>query len=129
MGNIMKKNSSIQLCQTYCTNDDLDVEIKCKMPTDCNFMDTSELFKAFSDTTRLRILKLLALSEMCVCDIVKLLDMTQPAISYHLKLLKLMRLVKYRKVGKYVFYSLSDEYIHQILNAGFEHIKMKNCKQ
>ena len=120
-------NSAIEFCKSDCSISNETERIKKEMPDECDFVESSEFFKAFSDTTRLRILKLLTLSELCVCDIAHLLNMTQPAISHHLKLLKAMRLVKYRKVGKYVYYSLSDEHIHQIINAGFDHIQRRNC--
>ncbi len=123
----MNKNIKLEYCENDCISDNKVERVKEEMPDECDFVESSEFFKAFSDTTRLRILKLLALSELCVCDIVHLLNMTQPAISHHLKLLKAMRLVKYRKVGKYVYYSLSDEHIHQIINAGFDHIQRRNC--
>jgi len=123
----MKNDTNLAFCESDCTHSEAVKKIKSEMPDEGEFIESSEFFKAFSDTTRLRILKLLVLSEMCVCDIVHILDMTQPAISHHLKLLKSMRLVKYRKAGKYVYYSLSDDHIHQIITAGFDHIKRRNC--
>jgi len=89
------------------------------------YSDLADFFKALGDETRLRILKILLSSEMCVCDIVYLLKMTQPAISHHLRVLKSMRLIKSRKEGKFVYYSLSDKHIVQILNVGFEHFTEK----
>lgn len=86
-----------------------------------DFFDLADFFKAFGDNTRLKILKILLSSDMCVCDIVYLLEMTQPAISHHLKILKNMRLIKSRREGKFVYYSLDDKHIVQILNSGFEH--------
>ena len=123
----MKNDTKIEFCEDDCVHCDIVLKIKKEMPKESDFTELSDFFKIFSDTTRLRILKVLALSEMCVCDMVSILNMTQPAISHHLKLLKAMRLLKYRKSGKYVYYSLNDEHIHQILNDGFDHIQRKNC--
>ena len=81
-----------------------------------------ELFKVFGDTTRVKIISGLFEAEMCVCDIAELLHMTQSAISHQLRVLRQARLVKHRKEGKVVFYSLDDEHIKNIFNQGLEHI-------
>ena len=85
--------------------------------------DLAELFKVFGDSTRIRILFVLFESEMCVCDIAQLLNMTQSAISHQLRILKQSQLVKSRRDGKSVFYSLADDHVYRIINQGFEHIK------
>ena len=85
-------------------------------------LDLSEFFKVFGDSTRIKILYVLSQSEMCVCDIATLLQMGQSAISHQLRVLKQMRLVKFRRDGKTVFYSLSDGHIQTILAQGMEHI-------
>ena len=82
-----------------------------------------ELFKVFGDVTRVKIIYALLESEMCVCDIASLLDMTQSAISHQLRVLKKARLVKFRKEGKTVFYSLDDQHIDKIFSFGLDHIK------
>lgn len=84
--------------------------------------DVAELFKVLGDATRVRILFMLIGKEMCVCDIAQLLDMTQSAISHQLRVLKQARLVKYRREGKTVFYTVSDDHVSTILNMGVEHI-------
>ena len=84
--------------------------------------DLSELFKILGDATRLRILFTLVKGEMCVCDIVELVDVTQSAVSHQLRLLKQMDLVKFRRDGKTIYYSLADSHIENILSQGFEHI-------
>ena len=84
--------------------------------------DLAELFKVFGDTTRVKIISALFEAEMCVCDIAELLSMTQSAISHQLRVLRQARLVKHRKEGKVVFYSLDDEHIKTIFNQGLEHI-------
>ena len=86
-------------------------------------IDMAELFKVFGDTTRIRILWALAEGEMCVCDLAKTLNMTQSAISHQLRILKQMKLVKNRREGKTVFYSLADGHIKTIINQGMEHIQ------
>ncbi|MFO7731314.1 MAG: metalloregulator ArsR/SmtB family transcription factor [Spirochaetia bacterium] len=81
----------------------------------------SELFKALSDETRTKILYLLADGELCVCDIADILGMSLPAVSHHLRLLRTMRLVKYRRQGKQAYYSLDDEHIVQLIKVAQEH--------
>lgn len=101
--------------------DIIDIVIK-KMPLEENLYDLAELFKVFGDTTRIKILWALFESEMCVCDIASLLGMSQSAISHQLRVLKQARLVKYRKDGKVVYYSLDDEHIKQIFDQGMNHV-------
>ena len=84
--------------------------------------DLAELFKIFGDSTRIKILYVLFESEMCVCDIAQLLGMTQSAISHQLRSLKQSRLVKARREGKTVFYSLADGHVRTILDQGMEHV-------
>ena len=84
--------------------------------------DAAELFKVFGDSTRVRILFLLVKKEMCVCEIAQLLGMQQSAISHQLRVLKQARLVKYRREGKTVFYSLADRHVETILYQGIEHV-------
>ena len=85
--------------------------------------DVAELFKVFGDSTRIKILYVLFESEMCVCDIADLLGMTQSAISHQLWVLKQAGLVKYRRDGKTVYYSLADDHIVTIFNQGLEHVQ------
>ncbi len=93
-----------------------------KMPLEENLYDLAELFKVFGDTTRIKILWALDEAEMCVCDIAVLLKMTQSAISHQLRLLKQADLVKSRREGKIVYYSLEDEHVRQIFDQGLIHI-------
>lgn len=81
----------------------------------------SELFKVLSDETRTRIVYLLSLQELCVCDIADIMEMTQPAVSHHLRLLKVMRLVKNRREGKNVYYSLDDHHVLGLIKLAQEH--------
>ena len=82
----------------------------------------ADFFKIFADTTRIKILYVLSKHEMCVCDISQLLKTSQSAISHQLRTLKQMKLVKNRREGKTIFYSLSDDHIKSIISQGLEHI-------
>jgi len=93
------------------------------MPDEEILYDLAELFKIFGDSTRIKILYALFESEMCVCDIAQLLNMTQSAISHQLRSLKQSKLVKYRREGKTVFYSLADAHVRTIINQGLEHVE------
>ena len=92
------------------------------MPGEDTLYDLAELFRIFGDSTRIRILYVLFEAEMCVCDIAQLLGMTQSAISHQLRSLKNARLVKARREGKTVFYSLADDHVKTIINQGIEHV-------
>ena len=85
----------------------------------------SEIFKTLGDPTRLRILQALSQEELCVCDLVEVLEMTQSAVSHQLRVLRDQRLVKYRKEGKMVFYSLDDEHIINLFAQGLAHVRHK----
>jgi len=92
------------------------------MPKDEELFDLAELFKVFGDSTRIRILYILFESEMCVCGIAEILGMTQSAISHQLQVLKKSKLVRFRREGKTVFYSLADSHVRTILDQGMEHV-------
>jgi len=92
------------------------------MPPGGDFYALAELYKMFSDNTRLRILWALNCGEMCVCDLAVLLNMTKSAISHQLKSLRLANLVKFDRRGKSVYYTLADSHIRDIFEKGFEHI-------
>ena len=94
-----------------------------KCPTTRSWYDLAELFKVFGDSTRIKILYALFEAELCVCDIAQLLGLTQSAVSHQLRILKTNRLVKPRKDGKTVFYSLSDDHVRKIIAQGMDHIK------
>ena len=98
-------------------------QVQEEMPEEEILYDLAELFKVFGDSTRIKILYVLFQSEMCVCDIAQLLNMSQSAISPQLRVLKQAQLVKYRREGKTVFYSLADAHVNTILNQGLEHIE------
>ena len=94
-----------------------------EMPGDERLYDLAELFKVFGDSTRIKILYALFEAEMCVCDIAEVLSMTQSAISHQLRLLKQAKLVKNRREGKTVYYSLADDHVRTIIDQGMEHIE------
>jgi DNA-binding transcriptional ArsR family regulator len=93
-----------------------------QMPSESALNGLADFFKLFSDKTRVGILWALSLSEMCVCDLSMLLKMKQPAISQHLKNLRQMRIVRTRREGKVIYYSLDDDHIITVLNTGLSHI-------
>lgn len=111
-----------EICECNAIHQDVVKRVKKLMPDDEMLYDLAELFKVFGDTTRVRILCALFESEMCVCDISILLGMSQSSISHQLRVLKSAKLVKNRKDGKVVYYSLDDEHIKHIFEQGLEHI-------
>jgi ArsR family transcriptional regulator len=94
-----------------------------QLPPEELLYDLAELFKIFGDSTRIRILYALLESELCVCDIAKLINVSQSAVSHQLRVLKASKLVKFRREGKVVFYSLADDHVMRILSQGMEHIE------
>ncbi len=96
--------------------------VNASMPDEEILCDLAELYKMFGDSTRIKILYVLFEAELCVCDIAELLNMTQSAISHQLRVLKQAKLVKFRRDGKTVFYSLADDHVRTIINMGLEHL-------
>ena len=113
----------IDCCDTYQVHDDLLKTVNEKMPEESEQQDLADRFKVFGDFTRIRILFVLFEAEVCVCDLAEALDMTQSAISHQLKILKQARLVKSRREGKSVFYSLADGHVRTIIAQGRDHIE------
>lgn len=101
---------------------DLVQKVQDAMPEDETLYDLAELFKVFGDTTRIKILYALFESELCVGDIAQLLSLTQTAVSHQLRVLKTNKLVKFRREGKIVFYSLADDHVTRIIGQGMEHV-------
>ena len=116
------KKTVIDRCDCTVIHEDIVSKVKEKMPKEESLYDLAELFKVFGDLTRVKILSALFESEMCVCDIAYLLKMTQSAISHQLRVLKQAKLVKFRKEGKIVFYSLDDDHVKQIIDQGLVHV-------
>ncbi|NLC44330.1 MAG: winged helix-turn-helix transcriptional regulator [Clostridiales bacterium] len=115
----------IDRCDCDVIHQDVVNRVRKKMPEEEILLDLAELFKVFGDSTRIRILWALEESEMCVCDIANLLNMTQSAISHQLRVLRQAALVKSRRDGKVVYYSLDDEHVEQIIDQGMTHIHEK----
>ena len=118
----MQRDEDVERCGFLHLHKDTLARVMAQLPADEELYDLAELFKIFGDSTRIKILYVLFESEMCVCDIAKLLGMTQSAISHQLRALKQSKLVKYRREGKTVFYSLADGHVRTILGQGMEHI-------
>jgi ArsR family transcriptional regulator len=110
-------------CQEDIVHEDVIAAVRAQLPPEELLYDLAELFKIFGDSTRVKILYALLEAEMCVCDIASLLCMTQSAISHQLRMLKQTKLVKSRRAGKTVFYSLADDHVRTILSMGMEHLE------
>ena len=118
----MIENNEIERCGFLCVHEDAVERVLSEMPGDETLYDLAELFKVFGDSTRIKILYALFEAELCVCDISKLLGLTQSAVSHQLRVLKNSRLVKFRRDGKTVFYSLADDHVRKIIAQGMEHV-------
>jgi DNA-binding transcriptional ArsR family regulator len=118
-------DENIDVCTDDIVHEQTLQHVRTNMLNDQIVNELAEFFRLFGDATRLRILYALSLSEMCVCDISEFLDMSQSAVSHQLKVLRQSRLVKYRREGRNVFYSLDDEHIQQIIAIGLKHINEK----
>ncbi|NDO48565.1 helix-turn-helix transcriptional regulator [Lachnospiraceae bacterium MD335] len=112
-----------ECCEEHLIHNELLQKVDGKMPDEQEISDLSDLFKVFGDATRLRILFVLFESEMCVCDLAEVLNMTQSAISHQLKVLKQSKLVTNRREGKSIFYSLADSHVRSIIAQGRDHIE------
>ena len=109
-------------CDCEVIHEDVVNRVRTMMPPGGDFFDLANLYKMFSDPTRVKILWALHCSEMCVCDLAVLLNMTKSAISHQLKSLRMSSLVKFNRQGKVVYYSLADEHVQDIFGQGFAHI-------
>lgn len=118
----MTEYNEIEKCEFLCVHEDVVREVLSKMPDEDILYDLAELFKVFGDSTRIRILYALFERELCVCDIAGILKLSQTAVSHQLRVLKASKLVKSRRDGKIVFYSLDDDHVHSILGMGIEHL-------
>jgi ArsR family transcriptional regulator len=118
----MEDRNHAESCDFIYVHEELVEKVRRNLPGEDALYDLTELFRIFGDSTRVRILYALFESEMCVCDIARLLGMTQSAISHQLRALKGARLVKSRREGKSVFYALADSHVRTIINQGLEHV-------
>ena len=119
----MEDRYNVECCDFIHAHEEIVERVRQELPDEDTLYDLSELFRIFGDSTRIRILYVLFEAEMCVCDIAALLGMTQSAISHQLRALKNARLVKARREGKTVFYSLADDHVKTIIDQGIEHVK------
>ena len=110
-------------CQEDIVHEDVIAAVRAQLPPEELLYDLAELFKIFGDSTRVKILYALLQNELCVCDIAKLINVSQSAVSHQLRVLKASKLVKFRREGKIVFYSLADDHVMRILSQGMEHIE------
>ncbi len=110
-------------CEYLHVHDEVVRQVQKNLPEETELYDLAELYKVFGDCTRIRILYVLFESEMCVCDMAQLLQMSQSAISHHLRILKQAKLVAYRREGKTIIYALADEHVRHILDQGMEHVQ------
>ncbi|MBO9128817.1 metalloregulator ArsR/SmtB family transcription factor [Bacillus sp. 165] len=115
-----------ETCSESCTqtviHEEVIVKVKESLPNEESLQNMADLFKILGDRTRTRILHALFNAEMCVCDLAYLLDMTQSSISHQLRVLKQAKLVKNRKEGKVVYYSLADHHVIEIFDQAFQHV-------
>lgn len=117
-----RENMEYENCEYLFVHEDTVKKVISEMPEEEKLYDLAELFKIFGDSTRIKILYALFEAELCVCDIAQLLKVSQTAVSHQLRVLKTNKLVKSRKEGKNVFYSLADSHVHSIINQGMDHI-------
>ncbi|MBQ8815873.1 MAG: winged helix-turn-helix transcriptional regulator [Lachnospiraceae bacterium] len=113
----------IDVCEYLHVHEDMVEDVKRHMPEEDKLYDLADFFKVFADSTRIKMLYVLLVHEMCVCDLANTLGISQSAISHQLRTLKQMDLVRSRRDGKTVFYSLADDHIKSILSQGLEHIE------
>lgn len=110
-------------CEINCIHAEQVAKARHSMLTEENVYNLAETFKALGDPTRIKIINALQIGEMCVCDLAAALEMGQSAVSHQLRLLRNLRLVKFRKEGKIVYYSLDDDHIVGLFKQGLEHIQ------
>lgn len=118
----MREEQAAPCCGEVEIHEALVNDVEKALPDEEALYDLAELFKLFADSTRIRILSALFESELCVCDIAKVLNLTQSAVSHQLRILKSGKLVKFRREGKTVFYSLDDDHVRAIIDTGMEHL-------
>ena len=117
------EEKEVECCDAVEVHENLLKIVNETMPEETELYDLAELFKVFGDSTRIRILFVLFEAEVCVCDLAQVLQMTQSAISQQLKILKQNKLVKSRREGKSIFYSLADDHVRTIIAQGCDHIE------
>ena len=114
-----------ETCRERCFHPELVESVKKAMGGEEKLFELAELFKALGDSTRIRILSALCRSELCVCDLTSILDMNQSAVSHQLRVLRAGKIVRSRKEGKNVYYSLDDRHVAMLMEIGLEHVSEK----
>ncbi|MBF0203282.1 MAG: helix-turn-helix transcriptional regulator [Desulfamplus sp.] len=122
-------DSFLDTCLSKCATNEYIQQIKKSLPPDHELIELANFFKVFGEHTRIRILSALYHHELCVCDLVEILGMTQSAVSHQLRVLRTSKIVKYRKEGKNVYYSLDDEHVYKLIDDGLEHVKESMVKK
>ncbi len=117
--NIINKDT----CEVVCIHKETVEEVKKVLKSEDTISRLAETFNALSDPTRAKIINALLNAELCVCDLAHLVGVSVSAISYQLRILRNLRLAKYRKIGKIVLYSISDKHIENLFNQGLEHVE------
>ncbi|MBQ6098314.1 MAG: winged helix-turn-helix transcriptional regulator [Methanobrevibacter sp.] len=122
MENNNLENTKEDMCEIFNSHEDAVARVKERMPSEDEYSDLSEFFKIFGNPTRLKIISLLSIEDLCVCDICEALDLNQTTVSNQLRILRANNIVKYQKEGKMARYSLTDLHIEMIYKVGLEHI-------
>ena len=122
MKNNNLENENDDVCEIFDSHDEVVARMKESMLLEEEYTDLSEFFKIFGNPTRLKIISLLSVEDLCVCDICESLDLNQTTVSNQLRILRANNIVKYQKEGKMARYSLTDNHIEMIYKVGLEHI-------
>ncbi|MBQ7456478.1 MAG: winged helix-turn-helix transcriptional regulator [Desulfovibrio sp.] len=115
-------SQSLPSCDSDVIHHEAVEDVRRILQKDTLSQDLATFFKLFSDPTRIKLLRALLVRELCVCDLAAVLGVTKSAVSHHLKALKLLNIVRYRREGQVVFYALADSHVESILSLGLEHI-------
>ncbi len=118
-----RRDYSEEMCQESHVHGSLVEQVQAQMPDDDTLVDVAEIFKVFGDVTRTKILSALFEAELCVCDISEIVKMSTSAVSHQLRILRQTKIVKSRRQGKEVFYSLDDEHIEKIFKMALDHLR------
>lgn len=118
-----REKGSADTCDVTCINPAMVEEVRGSMIELGTASELGGLFRILADTTRLRIISLLAQGELCVCDIAAALSMTQSAVSHQLRVLRMMRLVKFRREGRVAYYTLDDDHVLELYKLGLDHLR------
>ncbi len=119
----MKSQGNRDVCQTECVHTERVARVRDAMHAENLLLELAEVFKVLGDHTRVRILHALSLTELCVCDIATLLALSSSAVSHQLRILRAAKIVRFRKEGKNVYYSLDDAHVFNLISEGMAHVR------